>query len=278
VELKREQIIAADQRTVWNALNNDEILKASIPGCESVERTDANTLRAVVKIKVGPVGARFSGIVRFSDQDAPNGYKIAFEGQGGAAGFANGHARVELKPQSDTVTILSYEAHAQVGGKLAQIGARLIDSVAVKTSGEFFESFSRIVTNTADSMPADRAPAAAVAEPAPAVPPAPAAVPVAAPAPVTVPALVVAPAAEATSVVAAVAAAASAASAAAAAASAAAAAASAAAAAASAAAAAAVKPTVSTKAESLFKGSLYMTGACTVLVTILLWYVSKAPL
>jgi carbon monoxide dehydrogenase subunit G len=145
LELKSEQIIAAGHLAVWDALNDDDILKASIPGCESIERIDENTLRAVVKIKVGPVGARFAGVVRFSDVDAPHGYKITFEGQGGAAGFAKGYAQVGLQPHEGG-TSLSYEAHAQVGGKLAQIGARLIDSIAVKTSAGFFEAFSRNVT------------------------------------------------------------------------------------------------------------------------------------
>jgi carbon monoxide dehydrogenase subunit G len=152
LELKREQIIAAGHLAVWDALNDDDILKASIPGCESIERIDASTLRAVVKIKVGPIGARFAGIVRFSDMDAPNGYKIAFEGQGGAAGFAKGSAEVTLKPH-EAGTSLSYEVHAQVGGRLAQIGSRLIDSIAVKTSAEFFDAFSRNVTEKNQLLP-----------------------------------------------------------------------------------------------------------------------------
>jgi len=143
LELIREQIIDADLPAVWAALNDDAVLKASIPGCESVERTEPDTIRAVVKIKVGPVGARFSGVVRFSDQRPPHGYKITFEGQGGAAGFAKGHATVDLRPHEPGSTVLAYEAHAQVGGRLAQIGSRLIDNVAAKTAEEFFTAFSR---------------------------------------------------------------------------------------------------------------------------------------
>ncbi len=145
MELKREHTIQADQSSVWRALNDDDVLKACIPGCESIERTGENVLRAVVKIKVGPIGARFSGVVTLSDIDAPNGYRLTFEGQGGAAGFAKGEARVDLKAESDEVTILAYETRAQVGGKLAQIGSRLIESVAVKISGEFFEAFLKLV-------------------------------------------------------------------------------------------------------------------------------------
>lgn len=145
MELKREHTIQADQSSVWLALNDDEVLKACIPGCESIERTGENVLRATVRIKVGPIGARFSGVVTLSDIDAPNGYRLTFEGQGGAAGFAKGEARVDLRAEDAEVTVLMYETRAQVGGKLAQIGSRLIESVAVKISGEFFESFSKLV-------------------------------------------------------------------------------------------------------------------------------------
>jgi len=151
LELIREQVINADPLAVWSALNDDSILKASIPGCESVERTDPDTIRAVVKIKVGPVGARFAGVVRFSDLRPPHGYKITFEGQGGAAGFAKGHAVVNLHPHEAGTTLLAYEAHAQVGGRLAQIGSRLIDNVAVKTAEEFFTAFSQQLCPTPES-------------------------------------------------------------------------------------------------------------------------------
>lgn len=145
MELKREHHIAAGQSTVWDALNDLEVLKASIPGCQSLERLDENSLRATIKIKVGPVAATFSGLLRTSELDPPNGYRMEFEGQGGAAGFARGHARVDLRAQGDEATLLTYEAQAQVGGRLAQIGSRLIDSVAVKTSSAFFDSFSKVV-------------------------------------------------------------------------------------------------------------------------------------
>ena len=157
MELIREQIIPADLQAVWNALNDDAVLKACIPGCESVERFEPDAIRAVVKIKVGPVGARFAGVVRFSDQQPPHGYKITFEGQGGAAGFAQGYATVALREHEPGSTVLAYEAHAQVGGRLAQIGSRLIDSVAAKTAEEFFVAFSRQLS----PEPAEAAPAAA---------------------------------------------------------------------------------------------------------------------
>jgi len=145
LELKRQQVIDTDLSTVWAALNDDKVLKASIPGCESLERTEPDTIRAVVKIKIGPVGARFAGLVTFSDQKPPHGYKLTFEGQGGAAGFAKGHAVVSLSPFELGKTLLTYEAHAEVGGRLAQIGSRLIDNVAAKTAEEFFKAFSRQV-------------------------------------------------------------------------------------------------------------------------------------
>jgi len=173
LELKRSQTIEAPHQKVWEALNDIEILKASIPGCESLERTDDDTLRAVVKLKVGPIGARFNGIVKFSDVNPPDSYTLTFEGQGGAAGFAKGNAQVSLRPEGPDVTILDYETKAQVGGKLAQLGARLIDSAAIKTSTEFFDNFSKVLaTQTEVEAKAEtpvEAAAAQAAEPRPVV-------------------------------------------------------------------------------------------------------------
>ncbi|WP_353194227.1 CoxG family protein [Pusillimonas noertemannii] len=143
MELKRVQKVEAPHLRVWEALNDIEILKASIPGCESLERIDDDTLHAAVKIKIGPIAAKFKGVIKFSDLNPPNSYMLAFEGQGGAAGFAKGNARVDLTPEGPNATALSYETSAQVGGKIAQLGSRLIDSAAMKTATEFFENFSR---------------------------------------------------------------------------------------------------------------------------------------
>ena len=127
--------LAAPREVVWTKLNDPEVLKASIPGCEELERTEDNGFRATVKVKVGPVSARFKGRVTLSDLDPPNGYKINGEGEGGVAGFAKGGATVKLSEESAGVTILFYEVDAQIGGKLAQLGGRLIDSTAKKLAG-----------------------------------------------------------------------------------------------------------------------------------------------
>src|SRR5215813_7696881 len=118
--------LAAARQVVWAKLNDPEVLKASIPGCEELEKTDENSFRAVAKMKVGPVSARFKGKVTLSDLDPPNGYKISGEGEGGVAGFAKGGATVTLTEKASD-TVLSYNVEAQIGGKLAQLGQRLIN-------------------------------------------------------------------------------------------------------------------------------------------------------
>ncbi len=144
MDMKGEYRIPAPRETVWEALNNPEILKACIPGCESLEKTSDNELAAEVTAKVGPVKAKFKGSVTFENINAPEGYTIAGEGKGGVAGFAKGGADVHLAEDGEE-TVLTYEAHAQVGGKLAQLGSRLIDSTARKMADEFFGKFSEIV-------------------------------------------------------------------------------------------------------------------------------------
>ena len=129
MEMTGEYRIPASREQVWAALNDPEILKASIPGCESLERTGENGFTAAVVAKVGPVRARFTGAVTLQDLDPPNGYTISGEGKGGAAGFAKGDARVRLA-EDGGATLLSYEVTANVGGKLAQLGSRLIDGTA----------------------------------------------------------------------------------------------------------------------------------------------------
>ncbi|MGL4637338.1 MAG: SRPBCC family protein [Beijerinckiaceae bacterium] len=132
--------IAAPQETVWRKLNDPEILKLCIPGCESLEKLSETEFQATAKMKIGPVSATFKGRVELSNIDAPNGYTISGEGQGGIAGFAKGGAKVTLRPNG-TGTIMSYDVDAQVGGKIAQLGARLIDGVAKRMADQFFEKF-----------------------------------------------------------------------------------------------------------------------------------------
>ncbi len=134
--------LAAPREAVWEKLNDPAVLKACIPGCEELERTDDQGFRAVAKMKVGPVSARFRGKVTLSDLDPPNGYKISGEGEGGVAGFAKGGAKVGLVDREGG-TLLSYQVDAQIGGKLAQLGQRLIDGSAKKLADEFFANFAR---------------------------------------------------------------------------------------------------------------------------------------
>jgi carbon monoxide dehydrogenase subunit G len=141
MDMTGERRIAAPRSRVWDALNDPAVLKASIPGCESLERQADNALKASAAVKIGPISARFTGNVQLSDLDPPNGYTISGEGQGGVAGFAKGGAKVRLTDDGGG-TLLSYEVHAQVGGKIAQLGARLIDASAKQMADAFFDRFS----------------------------------------------------------------------------------------------------------------------------------------
>jgi uncharacterized protein len=136
--------LPAPQHVVWAKLNDADVLKASIPGCESLEKLSETEFQAVAKIKIGPVSATFKGRVELSEIDAPNGYTISGEGQGGIAGFAKGGAKVHLAP-SEMGTRMTYEVEAHVGGKIAQLGARLIDGVAKRMADQFFERFAEQV-------------------------------------------------------------------------------------------------------------------------------------
>lgn len=170
MEMTGEYRIPAPREAVWAALNDPVILQSCIPGCESLERGAENEFKATVRAKVGPVSARFSGKVTLSDFDPPKSYRISGEGQGGAAGFAKGGAVVNLE-EDGAGTILRYTADAQVGGKLAQIGSRLIDGTAKKLADEFFEAFAAKVggmAGPAASGPAEAAAATAVAGAVPA--------------------------------------------------------------------------------------------------------------
>jgi uncharacterized protein len=135
--------LASPRKAVWIKLNDPAVLKACIPGCEELEKTDDHGFRAIARMTVGPVSARFKGKVTLSDLDPPNGYKISGEGEGGVAGFAKGGARVDLA-EKDGGTLLSYRVEAQIGGKLAQLGQRLINGPAKKLSDEFFANFAKV--------------------------------------------------------------------------------------------------------------------------------------
>jgi uncharacterized protein len=152
MDMTGEYRLAAARAKVWAALNDPEILKQSIPGCEEVLKLSDTELSAKVLAKVGPVQARFAGKVTLSDLDPPNGYKISGEGTGGAAGFAKGGATVHLADDG-TGTLLTYKVEAQVGGKLAQIGSRLIDATARKMAGDFFQRFAQVVDQPAQAQP-----------------------------------------------------------------------------------------------------------------------------
>src|SRR5437660_271350 len=141
MEMTGQQLIAVPQAEVWRALNDPETLKACIPGCESIEKTAENEYRIAMTAAVGPVKAKFSGKLVLSDLQPPNSYSLAFEGSGGAAGFGKGSAQVSLKAEG-AGTRLTYSAKASVGGKLAQVGSRLIDGVARKMADDFFTAFN----------------------------------------------------------------------------------------------------------------------------------------
>lgn len=145
MEMNSEQYIPADREKVWAALNDTEILKAAMPGCEEFDATAENEFTAKITAKVGPVKARFKFNVNLTEVDAPNGYTINGEGQGGVAGFAKGSATVTLSDEGEG-TLLSYAVKANVGGKLAQLGARLIDGTAKKMADEFFGNFVEILS------------------------------------------------------------------------------------------------------------------------------------
>ena len=163
MELQGERLIPASVEKTWAALNDPDTLKACIAGCESMERTADDTLVAVVAMKIGPVSARFKGNLQMTNVQPPNGYTINFDGQGGVAGFGKGSADVALTPQ-DAQTLLKYNARATVGGKMAQIGSRLIDAAATKITEDFFKAFEAHLQ--AASVPAGAAATASSTAPA----------------------------------------------------------------------------------------------------------------
>jgi hypothetical protein len=176
MQLTGKETIAQPVQRVWDCLNDPEILKACLAGCEEISRAGDNTYKVVLNASVGPVKARFNGKLLLSDLDPPNSYALTFEGTGGAAGFAKGNAKVRLTPEGEA-TRLDYTAEAKIGGKIAQVGSRLIDGVAGKIAADFFARFKNLV---AVSEPAPESLAAATPEPAglqPNAPVAPAATP-----------------------------------------------------------------------------------------------------
>ncbi len=140
--------LPASRETVWEKLNDPDVLKGCLPGCELFERLSENEFQAVATTKIGPVKARFKGKVRLSDLDPPNGYKISGEGEGGVAGFAKGGASVLLSDKEGG-TLLTYNVQAQVGGKIAQLGQRLVVGAAKKVADDFFEKFAQAVAGPA---------------------------------------------------------------------------------------------------------------------------------
>ncbi|HWI10219.1 MAG TPA: carbon monoxide dehydrogenase subunit G [Burkholderiaceae bacterium] len=163
MELQGERTIPASVDTTWSALNDPQVLKSCIAGCESLERSGPDAMTAVVALKVGPVSARFKGNLSMSNVQAPNSYTINFDGQGGVAGFGKGAADVALTAQGAQQTLLKYSARATVGGKMAQIGSRLIDATAAKITEDFFKAFEAHLQ--AGAAPAE---GAVVVPPAPA--------------------------------------------------------------------------------------------------------------
>ena len=146
MEMKGEQLIPASQAETWAALNDPEILKACVPGCESMDRVSDNEYAMRMTARVGPVAAKFKGKMTVSDVHPPQSYSISFEGQGGVAGFGKGSANVQLAPE-DLGTRLTYQVKANVGGKLAQIGSRLVDAAARKLADDFFTAFNEKVAS-----------------------------------------------------------------------------------------------------------------------------------
>ena len=155
MDMSGSERIEAPVEAVWQALNDPEILRQAIPGCESLEKTSDTAMTAKVVLKIGPIKAKFEGAVELQNLNPPNSYTIAGEGKGGLAGFAKGGADVSLAADGPDTTILTYTVKAEVGGKIAQLGSRLIDSTSKKLAGEFFAKFGAIVAGKTEGEPAE---------------------------------------------------------------------------------------------------------------------------
>ncbi len=149
MEFTGEYVINAPRQKVWEALNDLQVLQQAIPGCQAIDKTSDTEMSAKVKTKIGPVQATFKGNVTLSHLDPPNGYTIAGEGQGGVAGFAKGEAKVQLSDGEPGSTVLRYQATGQVGGKIAQVGSRLVEGTAKKLADQFFGAFDDLVEEEA---------------------------------------------------------------------------------------------------------------------------------
>jgi len=154
MKMAGEQHIAAPRQRVWEALNDPEILRQSIPGCQSLDKEADDRLAAVAEVKIGPIGARFKGNVTLSDLDAPNGYTITGQGNGGIAGSAKGSAKVRLSDAAGGGTTVSYDVDAEVGGRMAQLGGPIIDATAKQMAGKFFAKFGEVVSGQAAAVAA----------------------------------------------------------------------------------------------------------------------------
>ncbi len=149
MEIVGEQLIPRPQDVTWASITDPEVLKVCIPGCESMDKISDHEFELVMGAKVGPVSAKFKSKITLADVDAPHSYTLIFEGQGGVAGFAKGEAHVRLSPEGDA-TRLQYTAKAMIGGKLAQVGSRLVDGVAKKLAENFFTKFNEHVSSAAE--------------------------------------------------------------------------------------------------------------------------------
>ena len=165
MEMTGEQRIGASRQRVWDALNDPEVLRQCIPGCQSLTREEDGRLSAVAEVKIGPIGARFRGVVALSDLDPPNGYTITGQGSGGVAGSAKGGARVRLRDEG-AVTLLTYEVEAEVGGRMAQLGGPLIDATARQMAQKFFARFEEVVAGGGEAAVPVETGAAPVVAPA----------------------------------------------------------------------------------------------------------------
>ena len=167
MEMQGNRQLAVNQQQAWDALNDPEVLKVCIPGCDKIEASGENQYSMGVSLKIGPLAAKFSGKIALSDIQAPNSYTIGFEGQGGPAGFGKGQAKVQLQPNAAGVELV-YSVHASVGGKIAQVGQRLIDGVAKSMAEDFFKRFDGEMQRQHPEAYAAKAEAAAASGAAPA--------------------------------------------------------------------------------------------------------------
>ena len=157
MNMNGSQVIDAPRKTVWKGLNDPKILQACIPGCDKIQSSSPTEMKATVVVKVGPVKASFAGEVTLSDLKAPESYRISGKGQGGFAGFATGGATVKLTELSATQTQMDYTVDAQIGGKLAMLGSRLIDSTAQSLAGQFFTKFAGLMKSQGGPVKATKA-------------------------------------------------------------------------------------------------------------------------